>query len=107
MDDPQRRTGGGRRPAAGGAARIQGRTGLVATGPFIPLSTIQQKGGKVVHAWAFAGDCDPETIKSNFFTIEWPPKSGKQQEFPKSIEQSGLMWQPPETKIKAGQVRVD
>ena len=43
---------------------------------------MQQKGGKVVHAWAFEGDCDPSTIKSNTFTMEWPPKSGKQMEFP-------------------------
>ncbi len=79
-------------------------TGLAATGPFIPLSTIQQKGGKVVHAWAFAGDCDPETIKSNFFTIEWPPKSGKQQEFPEIDRAEWFDVATARTKIKAGQV---
>lgn len=57
-------------------------TGITAFGPFIPLRPIKQKGGKVVHAWAFAGDCDPEAITSNTFTLEWPPKSGKQREFP-------------------------
>ncbi len=57
-------------------------TGLKPTGPFIPLKPIQQKGGKIVHAWAFAGDCDPAAIKSNTFTMEWPPHSGKQREFP-------------------------
>ena len=57
-------------------------TGLKPTGPFIPLKPIQQKGGKIVHAWAFEGDCDPATLKSNTFTMEWPPHSGQQQEFP-------------------------
>ena len=57
-------------------------TGLKPTGPFIPLKPIQQKGGKIVHAWAFEGDCDPTTLKSNTFTMEWPPHSGQQQEFP-------------------------
>lgn len=57
-------------------------TGLTPQGPFIPLQPIQQKGGKIVHAWAFAGDCDPSTIRSNVITIEWPPKSGRQIEIP-------------------------
>ncbi len=57
-------------------------TGLKPRPPFIALKPIQQKGGKIVHAWAFEGDCDPTTIKSNSFTMEWPPKSGKQAQFP-------------------------
>jgi len=57
-------------------------TGLTANGPFLPLPPITQKGGKTVHAWACAGDCDPSMIQSNVFTMEWPPRSGKQAEFP-------------------------
>lgn len=57
-------------------------TGLTPTGPFIELTPIKQKGGKVVYAWAFAGDCDPATIVSNTFPMEWPPRSGQQIEFP-------------------------
>ncbi|HVX64908.1 MAG TPA: NUDIX domain-containing protein [Pirellulales bacterium] len=57
-------------------------TGLRPAGPFVPLTPIKQKGGKTVHAWAFRGDCDPACIKSNSFSIEWPPKSGRRQEFP-------------------------
>jgi predicted NUDIX family NTP pyrophosphohydrolase len=57
-------------------------TGVKPSGPFIPLKPIKQKGGKIVHAWAFEGDCDPKAIKSNTFTMEWPPHSGRQQEFP-------------------------
>jgi predicted NUDIX family NTP pyrophosphohydrolase len=57
-------------------------TGITPTGPFFALTPIKQKGGKIVHAWAFQGDCDPSTICSNTFTMEWPPKSGRQIEFP-------------------------
>src|SRR2546425_9676163 len=37
---------------------------------------------KVVHAWAVEGDCDPAQLHSNLFSLEWPPKSGKRQQFP-------------------------
>ncbi|MFN3148538.1 NUDIX domain-containing protein [Bremerella sp.] len=57
-------------------------TGFTATGPFIELTPIKQKGGKTVHAWGFEGDCDPAAIISNTFPMEWPPKSGRQVEFP-------------------------
>ena len=57
-------------------------TGVTPTGPFIALTPIKQKGGKIVHAWAFKGDCDPGAIVSNTFRMEWPPRSGRQMEFP-------------------------
>ncbi len=56
--------------------------GLRPSGALIGLSSVTQKSGKVVHAWAFEGDCDPTAIRSNTFTIEWPPKSGKMETFP-------------------------
>ena len=57
-------------------------TGVTPTGPFTALTPIQQKGGKIVHAWAFKGDCDPCAIVSNKFSIEWPPRSGRLMDFP-------------------------
>lgn len=57
-------------------------TGFPAAGPFVALSPITQKSGKIVHAWAFAGDCDLSTFKSNAFSMEWPPKSGREVSFP-------------------------
>jgi predicted NUDIX family NTP pyrophosphohydrolase len=51
------------------------------TGTPIPLGTIVQKGGKVVHAWAIEGDLDPATAASNTFVMEWPPRSGRQEVF--------------------------
>lgn len=45
---------------------------LTPTGPFIASTPIEQKGGKIVHAWAFKADCDPIAIVSNTFSMEWP-----------------------------------
>jgi predicted NUDIX family NTP pyrophosphohydrolase len=48
----------------------------------IELGSIRQKSGKVVHAWAVEGDFDPAALRSNTFRIEWPPRSGREEEFP-------------------------
>ena len=62
---------------------FQEETGIQPIGDFIPLNEVKQKGGKVVHAWAFEGDWDEScSIKSNHFEMEWPPGSGKKQKFP-------------------------
>ena len=57
-------------------------TGIHPEGPFQPLGSITQKAGKVVHAWAFEGDCAAETIHSNTYKVEWPRGSGNWREFP-------------------------
>jgi predicted NUDIX family NTP pyrophosphohydrolase len=54
----------------------------------LELGTIRQRGGKVLTAWAAAGDLDPATVTSNSFTMEWPPRSGVQREFPE-IDRAG------------------
>lgn len=56
--------------------------GMPIEGHLVALEPQKQKGGKVVHAWAVEGDLDPQEIKSNTFELEWPPKSGKKQQFP-------------------------
>ncbi|HET7767040.1 MAG TPA: NUDIX domain-containing protein [Burkholderiales bacterium] len=63
-------------------------TGKPVSGEFLPLTPLKQRSGKVVHAWAVNGDIDPATIKSNTFTMEWPPGSGKRREFPE-IDRGG------------------
>ena len=72
-------------------------------GPFLPLSPIQQKGGKIVHAWAFEGDCDAARIKSNTFTMEWPPRSGRQTEFPEIDRAEFFDLEAAQRKVKATQ----
>jgi predicted NUDIX family NTP pyrophosphohydrolase len=57
-------------------------TGLVPEKPFISLGEIRHKSGKRVHVWAFQGSCDPASICSNMFEIEWPPRSGRREKFP-------------------------
>jgi predicted NUDIX family NTP pyrophosphohydrolase len=63
-------------------------TGIDVAGPFIQLTPIRQKSGKWVSAWAVQGDIDPDKVRSNKFTIEWPPKSNKLREFPE-IDRAG------------------
>ena len=48
----------------------------------VELGSVRQKAGKVVHCWAAEGDFDPATLSSNTFSIEWPPRSGTEREFP-------------------------
>jgi predicted NUDIX family NTP pyrophosphohydrolase len=52
------------------------------------LGAVKQKGGKVVSAWAFEGDLDADAVRSNTFTMEWPPRSGRTAEFPE-IDRAG------------------
>jgi predicted NUDIX family NTP pyrophosphohydrolase len=57
-------------------------TGMALAGEFLPLGDLRQAGGKHVTAWALELDLDPAAIRSNTFTLEWPPKSGRIGEFP-------------------------
>lgn len=79
-------------------------TGLKASGNFIPLSPIKQPSGKIIHVWAFEGDCEPSTIKSNVFSMEWPPRSGQQQEFPEIDRAGWFSIEDAKVKIQPGQL---
>ena len=57
-------------------------TGMVPEGEFIDLGEFRQASGKRISAFALRGDFDPAQLKSNLFSLEWPPKSGKLVEFP-------------------------
>jgi predicted NUDIX family NTP pyrophosphohydrolase len=57
-------------------------------GDLIDLGDVKQKSGKVVTAWAVEGDLDAEAVRSNTFTMEWPPRSGRTTEFPE-IDRAG------------------
>jgi predicted NUDIX family NTP pyrophosphohydrolase len=69
-------------PLEAAQREFQEETGFQARAPFLPLGQIKQPGGKLITAWASEGDLSPAEIRSNTFSIEWPPKSGRQQEFP-------------------------
>lgn len=57
-------------------------TGFAPAGPFVPLGSIRQRSGKVVHAWAAEEDWDPAGLRSNLFEVEWPARSGRMQRYP-------------------------
>ena len=60
---------------------FQEETGSPVSGELVPLTPIRQPGGKLVHAWAVRGDIDAASLTSNKFLMEWPPRSGRRQEF--------------------------
>ncbi len=79
-------------------------TGVTPTGPFLALHPIKQKGGKIVHAWAFEGTCDPPKVVSNTFTMEWPPRSGRRTAFPEIDRADFFDVTAAKRKVKAAQV---
>ncbi|MFI5296038.1 MAG: NUDIX domain-containing protein [Thermodesulfovibrionales bacterium] len=72
----------GEDPLFAAKRELHEETGFKVSGTFIPLTAVKLKSGKVVQAWAVEGSCDPEVIKSNTFSMEWPPRSGRKQVFP-------------------------
>jgi predicted NUDIX family NTP pyrophosphohydrolase len=63
-------------------------TALPAGTELVELGTVRQSGGKVITAYAAEGDLDPDAVTSNTFTMEWPPRSGRMQEFPE-VDRAG------------------
>jgi predicted NUDIX family NTP pyrophosphohydrolase len=72
----------GEDPLAAARREFEEELGSPVSGHFVPLKPIRQASGKQVYAWAVASDFDPATFKSGTFTMEWPPRSGRQQSFP-------------------------
>lgn len=56
-------------------------TGFSVEGDLHVMRPLKQSSGKIIHAFAVEGDCDPDQLRSNTFSMEWPPKSGRQAEF--------------------------
>ena len=77
--------------------------GVVPTGALIPLGMVRQKAGKVVHGFAMEGDFDLARFASNVFEMEWPPKSGRLQEFPEVDRAEWFDIAAARTKINPGQ----
>ena len=72
----------GEDPLSAARREFTEETSFSMEGEFIPLGELKQPGGKTITAWAIEGDLDPSRLRSNTFTLEWPPKSGRTQEFP-------------------------
>ena len=87
----------GEEPLAAARRELAEETGYELEGPFLPLGSIRQKSGKVVHAWACPGEVDPAQLRSATFQMQWPPRSGRIQEFP---EVDRVVYVDPETAQK-------
>jgi predicted NUDIX family NTP pyrophosphohydrolase len=79
---PKGECGAGEDPLDTARREFAEETGSSVTGSFLPLTPLTQPSGKVVSAWTVEGDLDPATVRSNSFTLEWPPHSGQRQDFP-------------------------
>jgi predicted NUDIX family NTP pyrophosphohydrolase len=93
----------GEHPLDAARREFEEETGIVPIGDLIPLEPLRQPSGKVVYAWAMRGDCDPAILKSNTFLMEWPPKSGRQQEFAEVDRAAWLSIEVAKRKILKGQ----
>lgn len=91
-------------PLAAAKREFEEETGFQAVGDLLPLDPLRQPGGKVVYAWAMQADLDPSGVKSNVFTLEWPPRSGRQRQFPEVDRAAWFSLEMAKSKILRGQV---
>jgi predicted NUDIX family NTP pyrophosphohydrolase len=100
---PKGEYSGDEKPLDAAKREFREETGFTPGRKFIALGDVKQRSGKIVAAWAFEGDCDPEQLRSNVFSMEWPPRSGRQITVPEvdrggwfSIDEAAI-------KLKAAQ----
>jgi predicted NUDIX family NTP pyrophosphohydrolase len=72
-------------------------------GPLTELGRIRQRSGKLVDAWALAGDLDADAISSNLFELEWPPRSGQRRSFPEVDRAGWFSLEAAREKLNTGQ----
>ena len=94
----------GENPLDAARREFNEETGFDAAGPFRELGTFQQPGGNLVIAFAAEGDCEPDKLASNLFSMEWPPRSGKVQEFPEVDKGAWFIRDQANEKILKGQL---
>ena len=96
----------GEEPLAAARREFEEETGIRPEGEAFPLGTVRQPGGKLVTAFAMEGDLDPDTIRSNTFSMEWPPRSGRMQSFPEVDRAGWFGKEEAERKILKGQMAI-
>jgi predicted NUDIX family NTP pyrophosphohydrolase len=93
-------------PLAAAQREFEEETGFRAEGAFLDLGRFKQPGGKTVWAWTVEGDCDLASFRSNLFTMEWPPKSGRQMQFPEADRAGWFAASQALRKVTRGQVPI-
>ncbi len=102
---PKGEHGAGEDPFAVALREFEEELGTpVPAGEFVPLGEVRQSGGKVLTAWAAEGDLDATTTRSNTFRLEWPPRSGRLQDFPEIDRAAWLPVEEARAKLVKGQV---
>ena len=94
----------GEEPLAAALREFREETGFSADGTFHPLAPVKQRSGKLVYAWMVEGDCDPSKVTSQLFSMEWPPKSGRLQEFPEVDRAAWFSLEQARIRLLAAQV---
>ena len=94
----------GEDPLAAAIREFGEETGAIPQGDFVALEPARQSGGKLVYAWALCSEFDVSALKSNTFSMEWPPKSGRTQEFPEIDRAAWFDLASARTKILKGQL---
>ena len=101
---PKGEFGEGEDPLQAAKREFTEETGFQIDGEFRPLDPVKQSGGKMVYAWAIEADCDPARLRSNLFSLEWPPKSGRKQEYPEVDRAAWFTIPQARERILAGQI---
>ena len=94
----------GEEPVDAARREFREETSFEAPGDLRPLGEVKQPGGKIVVAWAFRGDFDPDEVVSNSFEMEWPPHSGRRRKFPEVDRAAWFPLEAARTKILRGQL---
>jgi len=100
---PKGEFGDDEEPLVAAKREFEEETGFTPDAEMIPLQTLRQRSGKLIYAWAMKCDVDPAELRSNTFSLEWPPKSGQYQEFPEVDRAAWFTVDEADRKISKGQ----